>query len=219
MALQVVSPAVSVYKVTGVVDGQEQTEEHTYPRGSILPDWVSAYQQFVLTQTGMCKQVGDFPDPALRSPADMPAPVLMPEHDARTVLGTAVTEPMAVTKRVTDPITVRDDAEADGPAGGDDLPSDTDNKPVWEDYAVDQLGMKRGEVESMKKADLMRTVRQRAAARQEERDLGGSDAALPPSFAPQTPQPQPAGASSRAGGDATRGENAAKGGPAAKDGQ
>lgn len=227
MALQVVSPTVSVYKVTGVENGQEQTEEHTFARGVILPDWVSPYQQFVLTQTGMAKQVGDFPDPGLRAVADLPAPVLMPEHDPRTVLGTEVTEPMAVTKRITEPVTVRDDAVAAGSAAGsvgDDLPDDTENKPVWEDYAVERLGMKRGEAESLKKADLIKEVRNQAKRRQAEqrreaRDLGGKDAALPPSFAPQAPQPQAAGASSRAGGDASQGENAAKGGPVGKAGQ
>jgi hypothetical protein len=210
MALQVVSPSVSVFKVLGVKDGQEQTEEYVFQRGQILPDWVSSYQQFVLSQTGMCKQIGDFPDPALRAPVDMPAPVLMPEHDPRTVLGTEVTEPMAVTRRVTDPGAGAAGGAASAPG---ELPSESDTKPVWEDYAVDQLGMARGEAESMKKAELVKEVKTRA--RKQEREAA-KDTSLPPTFAPQTATPQAAGASSRAGGDASQGENAAKGGPAEK---
>lgn len=209
MALQVVSPAVSVFKVTGVKDGVEQTEEHTFARGEILPDWVTPYQQFVLSQTGMARQVGDFPDPNLRRPEDLPAPVLMPEHDPRTVLGTSVTGPMEVTSRVTG-------QDAAGGAGSDsdgDLPSETDTKPVWEDFAVEHLGMKRGAAESMKKADLVKEVRARYA----EQRSGDND--LPATFAPQGNAAQAAGASSKAGGDATQGENAAKGGTSAKVGQ
>jgi hypothetical protein len=201
MALQVVSPSVSVYKVLGVKDGQEQTEEHTFQRGEILPDWVNTYQQFVLTQTGMARQVGDFPDPALRAATQQPAPVLLPEHDPRTVLGTNVTQPALVTKRVTG------EEEPPTRSSGEE-PSETDNKPVWEDYAVESLGMKRTEAESLKKADLVKEVRRRQAAKSSNED----DAALPRTFAPQGQVAQPGGASSRAGGDASLGENAAKGG-------
>lgn len=206
MALQVVSPAVSVYRVTGVVEGVEQTREYTYKRGELLPDWVSPYQQFVLSQTGMARQVGDFPDPNLKRPEDLPGPVLMPEHDARTVLGTEVTGPAVVTERVTAPAAAA--RESSAPAG--ELPSDDDNKPVWEDFAVNQLGMKRGEAESMRKDDLKKEVR----ARYSEQSSG--EGKLPRSFAPQGEVAQPGGGSSSVGGDATEGENAAKGGATTK---
>jgi hypothetical protein len=161
MALQVVSPKIAVFKVLGVNDqGQEETEEMTFSRGELLPDWVSSYQQFVLTQTGMCRQVGDFPDPNLTRPEDRPAPVLLPEHDPRAVVGTAVVAP----KQVTAPA----DAEGAGratPAGElPDLPAEDETKPVWEDYAVKHLGMSRNQAESQRKGDLVADVTKRHAA-------------------------------------------------------
>jgi hypothetical protein len=155
MALQVISPAVSVYKVLAVKDGVEQTEEHIFKRGELLPDWVSSHQQFVLTTTGMARQVGDFPDPTVQRPEQVPAPTVLPEHDPRSVLGSEVTGPKQVTAQA--------DAEADG-ADLPDLPADGDNKPVWEDYAVDHCGMSRGRAESLKKADLMAEVKDFHAA-------------------------------------------------------
>jgi hypothetical protein len=179
MALQVVSPAVSVYKVTGVKDGVEQTQEYTYHRGELLPDWVTPYQQFVLSQTGMARQVGDFPDPNLRRPEDMPAPVLMPEHSPLAVLGTEVTGPMAVTERVTAPPAAAPASSA--PAG--ELPGDDENKPVWEDFAVNRLGMKRGEAEGMKKADLIKEVKAQYS------EQGSGEGKLPRGFEPKADAP------------------------------
>lgn len=156
MALQVVSPKVAVFKVLGV-DGQgrEEVEEYYFSRGELLPDWVSWYQQFVLTQTGMARQVGDFPDPNLTRPEDMPAPVVKQEHDPRAVEGTAVTGPKRVTAQ-----------EGEGHAGLDadslpDLPDGDATKPAWEDYAVRYLGMSRNAAESQKKADLVADVTKR----------------------------------------------------------
>lgn len=207
MALQVVSPAVNVYRVTGVENGQEQTEEITFQRGELLPDWVTPYQQFVLTQTGMARQVGDFPDPSLRKVADMPAPVLMPEHSPLATLGTDVTQPMNVT-------TSRSSDEVTSAADPGELPAKDANKPEWEDAAV-RLGMSRNKAESMRKADLMDEVTKRhEAARREAEDREVAEATLPPTFAPQGGVAQASGASSDAGGDASNGENAAKGGKA-----
>lgn len=158
MALQVVSPAVSVFKVTGVKDGVEQTEEYTYKRGELLPSWVTPYQQFVLSQTGMARQVGDFPDPNLRRPEDIPAPVILPEHDVRTVVGTDVIG-SEVIRRVTDPAAVEVDGSAGEPVAPGELPADAAPKPVWEDFAVTQFDMPRGKAEGMKKADLVREAK------------------------------------------------------------
>ncbi|HYN95408.1 MAG TPA: hypothetical protein VES42_16290 [Pilimelia sp.] len=219
MALQVVSQKVSVYKVLGVKDGQEQTEEHVFVRGQLLPEWVSAHQQFVLSQTGMARQVGDFPDPTLRRPQEEPAPVVLPEHSELGVLGTAVTEPATVVKRV-EGADVRVGA-ATRPVG--ELPGENETKPVWEDFAVEGLPegsrMSRPEAESMRKADLVKevTARQQKAARAQAKQVQPGDDNLPRSFSPPS-APQPGGASSAAGGDATRGENAAKGGSAGKAG-
>jgi hypothetical protein len=178
MALQVVSPAVSVFKVTGVVDGVEQTEQHTFHRGELLPEWVTPYQQFVLSQTGMARQVGDFPDPNLKRPEEIPAPVLMPEHDPRAVVGTEVTGPQNVVRVVTG-------QGGDAGAGSDDgaeLPADGDTKPVWEDYAVKRKFLKRGDAESMRKAELVDAVKQRHAAASGTKAEAG-DTAQPPLFA------------------------------------
>lgn len=163
MALQVVSPAINVYRVTGVKDGQEQVEEQTFRRGDILPSWVSTSQQFVLTQTGMARQVGDFPDPALVAASEEPAPVILPEHIPQAVVGSEVTGPAVVTGTA---------PAADAGAGAEpaadvqplaDMPKESDTKPVWEDAAV-SLGMKRGEAEGMRKADLMAEVNRRQEA-------------------------------------------------------
>lgn len=165
MALQVVSHAVSVYKETGVKDGTTQVEEHILKRGELVPDWVSPHQLFVLSQTGMAKQVGDFPDPNLRAPEDMPRPVVLPEHNPSTVVGSGVSGPVEVTRRV-EAGTTTSTAGASRRYG--DLPKDSDNKTDWEDAAV-ELGMSRAEAESMRKADLVREVRTRQTAKQEQK--------------------------------------------------
>ena len=177
MALQVVSPAVNVYKVLGVKDGQEVTEDHTFKRGEMLPDWVSPFQQFTLTSTGMARQVGDLIDPTLVEAANPPAPVIMPEHNPRAVLNSGVTEPRLVTETV-------DHNEEGIPAAAADLelPDDSATKPVWE-KAAERVGMKPQEAESMRKADLVAEVKRRKAVAEERRDLGGPDAELPPARA------------------------------------
>jgi hypothetical protein len=176
MALQVVSPAVSVYRVLRVDEKthQEVSEEHTFKRGEVLPDWLSPHQQFVLSQTGMAREVGDLVDPGLIEAANPPAPVVLPEHSPRMVLGTGVTEPMRVES------TFRDGVQVDaGVAPLEALPADTDTKPAWEDAAV-ALGLSRNKAESMKKADLVAAVKDRQAKAEEARDLGGPDSTLPP---------------------------------------
>lgn len=180
MALQVVSPAVSVFKVTGVDKDthQEISEEHVYHRGEILPDWVSPFQLFTLTTTGMAREVGDMLDPNLVADADRPAPVVLPEHNPATIPGSGVQGPMLVTERVD-----RDGERAEADVQPlDELPADSDTKPKWEEAGV-KLGLSRNRVESMRKGDLMDEVKQRQAAAEERRDLGGPDAELPPTRA------------------------------------
>jgi hypothetical protein len=170
MALQVVSPKISVTKITGVKNGVEQGEEHVFSRGELLPDWVPAFQQFVLTQTGMARQVGDFPDPRLHREEDQPAPVVKQEHSRQavvndfTVTGPAEVVPAGESRAATVELA--------------DVPDDTATKPVWEDYAVNQLGMSRNSAESLKKADLIAQVRARHAA------ATAGDEKLPPAFTP-----------------------------------
>lgn len=179
MALQVVSPAVSVYKETGIKDGQMQTEEHVFKRGAVLPDWVSTHQQFVLMTTGMARQVGDLPDPTLRADEDMPAPVVLPEHNPLSVVADhTVTGPMVVTKRVgaegssTSTGSAPAASRKSTPEG--ELPADSDIKPVWEQVAED-YGVPRAEAESMRKPDLIREVKARRDAREKARAEAESD--------------------------------------------
>jgi hypothetical protein len=169
MALQVVSPAVSVYRVTGVKDGSEQSTEHTFRRGELLPDWVSSHQQFVLMSTGMARQVGDFPDPALQRAEEVPAPVVLPEHNPLVVQGTGVTAPMEVTRRY-------EAATGQADAGDGGLPADADNKPTWERAALD-YGITKAEAEAMRKADLVREVKARHDARERARAEAEQDPA------------------------------------------
>lgn len=171
MALQVVSPAVNVYRVLRVVNGQEQVEEKVFKRGELLPDWVSPFQQFTLSTTGMAREVGDVADPGLYKAEETPAPVVMPEHNPRTVVGSPITEPMAVVT------TTETSGGAVAPL--DSLPADDANKPLWEDAAY-ALGVPRKRAESMRKADLIEEVKARQAAAEEARDLGGPDSTLPP---------------------------------------
>lgn len=184
MALQVVSPAVSVYKVLGVKDGQEQVEGYTFKRGEMLPDWVTPFQQFTLTSTGMVKEVGDLVDPALVKAEDVPAPVVLPEHNPAAVFGTNVTGPMVmVGEGEGDGTEARKEATRKKglPKGAADveLPDDGATKPVWEETAG-RVGIGKAEAESMRKADLVAAVKQRKAEAEEARDLGGPGSTLPP---------------------------------------
>lgn len=159
MSLQVVSPKVAVHQVTGTDDnGQPTAVEHVFLRGAILPDWVSPYQQFVLTQTGMARQVGDFPDASLHAPEEAPAPVMMPEHSPQAV---GLQGPTVVTEQVTG----QDAAAPGGHVPDGELPDDNATKPVWEDVAAKRYGMSRSAAESMKKADLLAEVKKRHADR------------------------------------------------------
>lgn len=187
MALQVVSHAVSIYRVTGVSDGAEQTQEYTFKRGELLPEWVSPHQQFVLSSMGYARQVGDFPDTTLRAAEDMPAPVILPEHNPLAVMGSGVVAPMAVTERVTlaDRAAGREGSDPEG------LPAEGDTKPEWERAAV-RLGVPRGEAEAMRKADLVKETRKRHDAKQAEakkaeaREQERKDEEPPRTFAPST---------------------------------
>ena len=170
MALQVVSAAVNVYEELGVKNGKMETREETFRRGDILPDWVSSYQQFVLTQTGMARQVGDLPDPNLVPPQDMPTPTMLPEHTPSAIVGSGVSTSEVV---------------ATGPAGGapagsadDELPAESANKPVWEDFAVDHGYLTRNKAESMRKADLVAEV----TRMHEDAQFADPEAALPPAI-------------------------------------
>lgn len=177
MALQVVSPAVSVYRITGrdAKTGAEQAEEHLFKRGELLPNWVSPFQQFTLTSTGMAREVGDVADPTLVKAEDVPAPVVLPEHNPSSVLGSGVNGPMVVTEAGAAPA-------SDVVQPLESLPDDSETKPAWEDAAV-ALGLSRNKAESMRKGDLVAEVKARQAAAEEARDLGGADTELPPARA------------------------------------
>jgi len=165
MALQVVSPAVNVYRELGIKDGAMQIQDRTFKRGEILPSWVSPYQQFVLTSTGMARQVGDFPDANLGAPENTPQPTLLAEHRPATPLAP-----------------VQDDDAAGGSAGGD-LPAETANKPVWEDFAVVNGYLSRNKAESMRKPDLVAEVTRKHGEAEAAREPV-DPVMLPPTFPP-----------------------------------
>lgn len=180
MSLQVIAEKVSVYEVTGTNEfGQPVATDHIYQRGQVLPDWVDGHQAFVLVNTGLAAEVGDHPDSSLRPLQSPPAPVILPEHNPASVPGSGVTGPMVVTDRV-DETGAKSAAVPEGKA----LPSDTDTKFVWENYAVSDLPagkrMTRPEAESMKKTDLMTEVKNRYNEAMQEDEL--DDEALPPKF-------------------------------------
>lgn len=172
MALQVVSPAVSVYRVTGKdTSGSDITEETNFKRGAILPEWVDSYQQFVLTTTGMARQVGDLPDPTLVAPEDVPQPTLLPEHGPNTV------PPVPGASAV--PST---GLASTGLAGTGELPKEGETKPVWEDFAAERRYMTRAKAESMKKGDLVAEVTRQHEEAVSAREHADPASGLPPAF-------------------------------------
>jgi hypothetical protein len=178
MALQVVSPAVSVYRVLSVNDrGQEVTEDHIYKRGEALPDWVTPFQQYTLISTGMAREVGDLLDPRLVESGNPPAPVVLPEHNPSAVIGSGVSGPRVVERQVEgdgDP-----DDNIPAKAADVELPDDSATKPVWEEAALD-VGLDKASAESMRKPALLEEVKRRQSVARERRDLGGPDSTLPP---------------------------------------
>lgn len=121
MGYQVVWPGVSVADLR---DPKNPKDGIVIARGDMLPNYVDDFTIHVLTTTGAIKHV-DTPDRSLQEVDNPPAPVLLQEHDARTVAAVTGTSVQQV-----------QGTPAPKPKNDDpDRPADSASKADWLAYA------------------------------------------------------------------------------------
>jgi hypothetical protein len=156
----------------------EDGTQTVYRQGDLLPDWVGAYQRFVLRSTGMVKFEPDQPEaaPGSDNPTN-PAPVRLAEHPplgSRLAASEQNTAAGIVSQRMRDEAGSSRDVAPDGsdesdegdpaqyeaPDEGDPAPDEGERpstsapKAEWVDYAVTK-GTDRSEAEASTKAELV----------------------------------------------------------------